>query len=317
MKALVLFLATCSVSVALAQEARIADLERKLNTEADITALDELYELGKLAVPAFIRALQNKDPDIRGRAAMYAAQFDEALSAVVPLTKDKVKGVRLDALHNLGERRKVELIGTFLENMGDSDLDVRHHAAVAAFNVGSKAVSYLLKALDDKNEFRRETAIQALGHLLPNDSRKSIIQKLHDNSGRVREAAATYVGGYSPEALRLLINTLGDYWARTTPGAEAIRVHSWERDAGSESVDPGLWAVFTLICWPKEKVVTALLNRLQFDDKYVRYDCISALKQFPEQRVVAALERVRLETDGEVRNYLEEAIGLVKEKLKK
>ena len=133
----------------------------------------------KVAVPALITALGDKDADIRRNPAigLFARYTSPEVAAAVP-------GLR-EALH-------------------DSNTEVRWWSAHAlgAFKEKSKAaIPQLIETLKDKDESVRGQAIEALGNIGPEQGVvQALIGMLQDSNPHVRAATAGSLGNLGPAA---------------------------------------------------------------------------------------------------------------------
>ena len=131
-------------------------------------------------VERLIRQLQDRDPNVRGNAAITLGNIGVGTKDVVPV-----------------------LIQT-LQNQ-DTEGFVRSNAAITLGQIGSEDEVYaLMQALKDQNTEVRKSVILALGSIGSKDVVPVLIQALKDQSVSVRGNAAKVldsIGTIYPEAL--------------------------------------------------------------------------------------------------------------------
>ena len=150
-------------------EAFIARLNDQDHGVGGVVA-NALVELGEPAVPALIKALDNKD--LRGYAVATLGRIGpKAAAAIGPLTAtlaDELPAIRRETLFAIGAIAPADptVIAALAKSLdGDKDGDVRSAAAEALGLIGpgaASAVPTLQKALQDGDQSVREAAAEAL-----------------------------------------------------------------------------------------------------------------------------------------------------------
>ncbi len=191
---------------------------RSIDWKVRSQAAEKLGESGdQRAVPALVKALEDKDRNVREAAAGALGNIGNA-SAVDPLLetlRDSDRSVRrsaAEALGRIGDERVIErllpllkdkdsdlrsAVAKALETMGGRKLNDTLRAACAvarmkwdeAASIGEPAIEPLIEALDDMKTQIRVAAIQALEKIGHERSIEPLIRMLKDDDTKVQEAA--------------------------------------------------------------------------------------------------------------------------------
>lgn len=152
-------------------------------SEERLSILKEMEsEFDKKNVDYFRKVLKHDDYVIRTRAVCILADIagEDAVDAISDVLLNDPDGlVRHEAAFSLGQmgfRSAIPALGRAVEN--DENPFVRHEAAVALGVIGSQdARDILNKALNDKSEEVRESAVIALSNL-------DFVAKMKDSSSK-------------------------------------------------------------------------------------------------------------------------------------
>ena len=136
------------------------------------SAADVLRQIGRPAIPDLAKALNNPNADVRSNAA-YAlgrigAEAKTALPQLVPLLQDSNADVRSNAAYALGRigAEAKTALPQLVPLLKDSDANVRSNAAYALGSIGAEAktaLPQLVPLLKDSNADVRSNAAYALG----------------------------------------------------------------------------------------------------------------------------------------------------------
>ena len=169
---------------------------------------------GRPAGPALIRALRDKDPGVRGAAALSAARLRDStvVDALASASRDASPEVRWRvayALGRIGDRTGSSALRRLTDDKSDV---VRYHAARALGEVGdSSATTRLVALLNDSSWRVRTHAAEAMGALRAQRDARSLVPLLRDRHAHVRWQAAIALGQIqSPGAAAALTEALRD-----------------------------------------------------------------------------------------------------------
>ncbi len=176
--------------------------------ELHLAAAKSLAQIGQPAAGELIKALKDRNPDIRKLAAHALAQAGsddkEAVPALIEALKDKNSEVRaavIDALGEMGAEGK-EAASPLAQRFHDSSVRVRQHVGQALSKIGLAAVEPLCDALgEDKAEVRLD-AIKTIGLFGPlaKNAVPALRKAMKDDDHRIRAAAAEALGKMGIEA---------------------------------------------------------------------------------------------------------------------
>jgi len=140
-------------------------------------ALGNIGREAKSAVPALIKALEDKDREVRDWATRALGCIGSEAQAAVPhliktMKSDKSESVRWGAAHALGSIGPAakEAVPALIEALKGEDAWLCHFAAQALGGIGpdaKKAVPALVEALNDYEYVIQVAAAQALGDIGP------------------------------------------------------------------------------------------------------------------------------------------------------
>jgi HEAT repeat protein len=213
-----------NLSASKANPEEIASLIEKLKTnderELD-AAIKNLGKIGEPAIPALMKALQDKNLLVRRSAALVLAKIGPP--AIPDLAKAlnnpdaDVRSRAASALGGIGPEAKTALPQlVFL--LQDSNAKVRSSAASALGGIGAEAktaLPQLVFLLQDSNAKVRSSAASALGGIGPEakTALPQLVPLLQDSNADVRSSAAFALGSLGPEAktaLPQLVSLLQD-----------------------------------------------------------------------------------------------------------
>ncbi|AFY52769.1 HEAT repeat-containing protein [Rivularia sp. PCC 7116] len=215
-----------SVSLVIAIIQALKDKDVKVRSKAAL-ALNEIEEIGGIRVgekskvllgeiPTLIKALQNKDAEVRRYGAMVLGNLGKkAISAVPELIKaledenSKVRSSVAEALGDIGDKAALKPL---LKALQDKNSKVRSSVAEALGDIGDKAaLQPLLKALQDKNSKVRSSVAEALGDIGDKAALQPLLKALQDKDSSVRSSAAYALGNFAEKkAIQPLIKALKD-----------------------------------------------------------------------------------------------------------
>ena len=200
-----------------------ADLRRNA-----IAAIQSIY--AGYAVKPLIKALDDPDPDVRGKAAIALGSIREKAKDAVPklislVEEDPYGDVRAKAaqvLGNIDPNNNQQVSSTLNEALKDRSWRVRSKSADSLAKIGApakEALSNLRMALDNKNNTLVNSAAQALGALgaLGSEDKKvvpALKKVLQDNKNSFTRGQAAYalgkIGADDPTTLEALTDALND-----------------------------------------------------------------------------------------------------------
>ena len=144
------------------------------------SAADAIMRIGpyaKDAIPALIKALTDKESEIRRTAADALFTMREEARAAIPslisLLNDREREVRssaADTLGSIGPEAK-QAVPVLISLLKDNHHDVRKSSAFALGKIGLPAVPALLESLKQENKLVRSYAADAWGLLVHNQMR--------------------------------------------------------------------------------------------------------------------------------------------------
>ena len=175
-------------------------------------------------VERLIRQLQDRDPNVRGNAAITLGQIgseDEVYVLMQTLQHDQDAEVRKGAILALGSigSEAVDAVPVLIQALKDQDRRVRGSAAYALGRIGTPeaikavedAVSTLIQALKDQDTEVRANATEILG-MVGESAVPALMQALqHDQDAKVRKGAILALGSIgSEDVVPTLIQALND-----------------------------------------------------------------------------------------------------------
>ena len=178
-------------------------------------AIDEIYSEDELAVDDDLELLDTisilkKGSDFeRRRAATKLGRIGnpKAIKVLIKALKDHDRSVRRAAARSLGKLKDKHAISALIKVLGNADGDFRYAAKESLVEIGEASENDLILALDSKNNYQREMAVEALGELGSENSSIYLKKCLLDEDSKVRWRAARAVNQwYDDELIGLLKN---------------------------------------------------------------------------------------------------------------
>jgi HEAT repeat protein len=169
------------------------------NPQQRAAAIDYLATVGQPAVPALIKALQDRDPQVRAAAATTLGKIGPAASAAaIALMRaigDKDANVRSQVVQAIAKIGKKAYVPYFITALNSSRKWERYSAVHALRAIGkdaAAAVPALIRVLEDKDMWMRVNAASALGYIgTPSaPALPSLVKSLQDPEPTVRNTAA-------------------------------------------------------------------------------------------------------------------------------
>jgi len=200
-----------NLSASKANPKEIASLIDKLKTNDDReldAAIEKLGEIGEPAIPALMKAGQDKNLQVRRSAAQVLIQMGPpAIPALAKALKNSDADVRsnaAEALGRIGAEAKTAL-PQLVPLLKDSHADVRSNAAEALGRIGAEAktaLPQLVPLLKDSHANVRSNAAEALGSMgaEAKTALPQLVPLLKDSNADVRSNAAGALGRIGAEA---------------------------------------------------------------------------------------------------------------------
>jgi HEAT repeat protein len=157
---------------------------------------EPLLRMGPLAVDYLIIALNDKDAEVRGQAAMILGYIKD-LRSVEPLMNalnDENSEVRKNAAIALGFLKDPKSIKSLISAWNDEDSEVRVEASKALIKIGTSAIQPLLSALNNKNSYFRWRAAWCLGVIKDPAAVEALLDRLNDKVSEVKWMAIDALG---------------------------------------------------------------------------------------------------------------------------
>jgi HEAT repeat protein len=257
----------------------LAESVRSHDPIARLFASHALAEVGALAVPTLVKALDEGGEDVRASAAAALAMIGppaaDAAEALVRALRDNVPGSR-EALVGIG----LPAVPALKVALKDENADVRMRAVRALGRIGHRAqvnVPELAEMLGDRDRDVRIFAVKSLGMIgaPASESAAELAVTLMDKDEHVREVSAGTLRILDPSA-RSVLPALKEALENEDPKRRLLAVSALGR-IGPAAKD----------------AVSGLVKTLDDEDLEVRYATASALGDIgPAARVaIPALER--------------------------
>lgn len=267
---------------------------------------EALKKIGMPAIVSLIAALQDKNEDIRRRAAMTLGWIKNS-RAVEPLIvslsdpSNSVCNCAIGALKNIG----TPAIDPLIALLHDKRKDVRSHAVTALGGIGYPAVDPLISALHDANEDVWNSASMALQKIRA-QAIKPLITALKGAEKETAARAATILGWIAFYSMPIGKGTqqggaaeVYTFVSRNVLGKIGDQIAANSRDA-----DVSITDITTII--------EALVTTLKHSDKDVRESATYALGRIHDLRVVDPLISMLNDPDAGVRTGAVWALGVLK-----
>ncbi len=164
-------------------------------------------------VPEFIKALEQKDNNLRQKAAFALGQVrsDDGYKALLGMFKDTAPEVRVEAIKAIGKFGKTEALAE-LAKLYEDEVSVRRVAVDTIAEIGGPdAIDLLIPALGNSDFAVKKTAVEKLGEMKARKAAPHIIPVLKANNSSLRIAAAKALGTMRDRsAIPALIDLLTD-----------------------------------------------------------------------------------------------------------
>jgi HEAT repeat protein len=270
-------------------------------------ALREIKD--KSAVPALIKALEDKDWGVRKYAmdSLVKMRIEPLDPMIRVLLKDRDPKMRVGAAQVLGKiavKMKVayvfgkldesKAVTALIKALADRKAEVRRNVILALANIKEKRViSALTKALEDSNASVRRNAILALANIKEKRVDTALMKELKDRNPKIRwEAVSALVKIKGIRSIPVLIKTMRD-----------------------KSVNVRMNVLNELVKFEDKRVVPALIKALRDENLGVRRNALIALVETRDQKAVPGLIKVlEREREGVLRLSAAKALGDLKDK---
>jgi HEAT repeat protein len=318
-----------------AVEPLVAALRDRYTARHAVAALDKIdpeWRKGQAtgrAVPGFVAALGDADPEVRHSAVWALGQVRDvrAVEPLIAALRDTDQDVRAAAVRALGEIGDVRAIEPLVAALRDSNRSVRLAAREALGSVPA-AVDALLAALRDRDPDVRCNVTWALGEIKDARSMEALVAALGDTEPDVRYGAAMALGQIGDvRAVEPLVAALKDEDRLVRQSAAralgkikdaravgpligALNDTRWAvcREAGRalEQVDPN-WRERDAA----KRAVLDLIAALTDTDQDVRYAATVALGEIRDVRALDPLVAALRDPDDLVCRGAAEALGQI------
>jgi HEAT repeat protein len=278
----------------------------------------------KDTITALVRALGNKDQNMRERAAKALGDIGPGAKDAIPFLiqalgdKDENYKVRSAAAHALGYMEAIEAVPFLIQTLGNKDdhYQVRGAAArvLGRFGQEEGVIPILTLALEDENASVRNAAVWGLG-AIGSEATPLLVQALKDENDEVRESAINRLRWIGPEAVPPLIQALGKKEEQKA-AAEALKDIAGQ-DLGQdterwqqwwEGISPAIQALRD-----ENATLPALTQALEHDEMLVRWAAARVLGEMESEAAEASPALIQLLDDSEVqvRVAAGEALGQI------
>jgi len=309
----------------------------KTNDERELdAAIKKLGKIGEPAIPALMKALQDKNLLVRRSAADVLRQIGPpAIPALVKALKDSDANVRSFAAYVLGKigAQAQTALPQLFPLLQDSNAKVRSSAASALEGIGAEAktaLPQLVPLLKDSDANVRSSAASALGKIgaEAKTALPQLVPLLKDSDANVRSSAASALGKIGAEAQTAvphLVRLLKDSDANVRDSAASAlgRIGAEAKTAlpqlvpllqdSDANVRGNAAYVLGKIGAEAKTAVPHLVPLLQDSDANVRSNAASALGRIGAEAQTAVPQLVRLlkDSDANVRGNAASALGKI------
>ena len=291
-----------------------------------------LNALGRAAVPALVRALDDPHARVRRTAASSLGRIGSPAAEAVPALEARlrdedrfVRAASAGALASLGSSAGTA-VPALIQALQDEEKQVRWGAAEALGRLGPSAeaaVPALIETLHDQDRFARESAATALGMI--GEKAQHAVPALIDAAADLGVAAIEGLAGIGPKAVPA-IPTLLEALRSSHPTAPIFASRGLAKIPEAEPhllqilADPDatvrLWAVRTLAEMRRKsrKTEQALFEVALHDpDEKVRGEVLFAISksQLDSKTSVSVFVRALKNSDGVVRERAAVALGRI------
>ena len=252
-----------------------------------------------------ISALLSPDWVVRMHAVKAVNRLGDgkAASTLVLLLQDKVPAVRDEAVRALKNLAHASL-SPLVEALKNSDWRVRLRATEALGELGLPgAIPPLLQVLaHDPDTAIRQDAARALGKIADAEAVEALIRAAEDE--RLRCCAIEALGKIGDRrALGFLLSCV----KTLNPGEYEGRVPLCEDDRYDHQLAPVEEAIRSLARLKAVEAIPVLIDGLQ--STLIRKEAAAALTAFGEQAIPQLVNRLREETDDNIRFYVKETLS--------
>jgi HEAT repeat protein len=166
-------------------------------------AAQALTDMGSEAVFPLVSALESQDKERKYWAIRILGKMKEksAYKDIRKFLSDSDAEIRMAALEAVASYLNTDSIPMIIERFLDPAWIVRKHACRAMVKFGSKAVTYLLKALNSIEEDVRYWSLRSIGEIKPAGIYTQLIGLFKDKSWTIRKTTSDVLGSYGEEAL--------------------------------------------------------------------------------------------------------------------
>ncbi|GAB4277520.1 MAG: hypothetical protein Kow0029_20240 [Candidatus Rifleibacteriota bacterium] len=166
-------------------------------------AAQALTEMGSEAVFPLVNALESQNKERKYWAIRILGRMREksAFTEIKKFLSDPDAEIRMAALEAVGSYLNPDAVPQIIERFLDPAWVVRKHACKAIVKFGSKAIPYLLKALNSTEEDVRYWSLRSIGEIKPAGVYTQLIGLFKDKSWTIRKTTSDVLGSYGEEAL--------------------------------------------------------------------------------------------------------------------
>ena len=231
-------------------------LESKVKALLILERVDEIVEIGEPAVDYLIKALEDRNKGVRGRAAVALGGIGDkrAVPELIERFKDENEdmGVRVSAAEALGKIKDEGAVPELIKGLKNEKLEIRKIAAEVLMEIGEPAVPYLIEVLKNKDEnwYLRRVAAEVLGGIGDKRAVPELIERFKDENEDmdVRVSAAEALGkikdeGAVPELIKGLKN---ENWEIQRCSANALLEIGFEKVPEEKRVEVEVKALLIL-----------------------------------------------------------------------
>jgi HEAT repeat protein len=171
--------------------------------QVNVSALRALASIGEPAVPLLIKALGNKDDQVRYRAAqaLFEARRPVPLEDLARAISDASPYTRICVARMLGASKDVAAIEPLTTALKDSNRDVAVEAAKAIGEIASeKGIDPLIDALGDEN-YAAADALARMGQ----PAAQAVLARFDRLAERARGPVAIAISGLDPNSTKDLL----------------------------------------------------------------------------------------------------------------
>lgn len=310
----------------------LRDSDRAVRTAATVA----LTAIGEPAMNDLGACLRDPDLSVQEAAASILATIADE-HVVEPLISALLNPnwvVRMHAAKALGRLKAPQAVGTLILLLQDKVPAVRDESVAALKAIGDAAVPSLVQSLKAPEWKVRLRATEALGALSSASAVEPLLKILaHDPDTAIRQDAARALGEIGdPRAVEPLLQATGDSRLRA-PAIEALgkigdrravpsllamirnlntadyehRESPCQDDRYHKELVPIEAAVRALARIGDPKALPVLVSALQ--TSLIRAEASEALGAFGEPAVRLLVDRLKTETDDNIRTYIKEALA--------